>query len=441
MDNPTRNSTQQQIGDAQIAISYLVGIDWTIAQQWEVIRQKEKQIRELKRIVGQGVLTEVLDSAASLRSRLVVAEKKLSKVQNTLSSFRVHEQYHDLEREATTITKNLGELLDENELDRNYIAELEEAMQVEAPPAPTDLSRLYEEAGIILPELVRKRYDDVLNFHQSVVRNRRSYLQAEYTAAMERVRLRDTKRKELDYRRSELMKMLKSHGALEQFTSLQEEHGRLRGEVEALRLRYDAASKLEKTNSSLDSDRTRLFERLQQEFTERSSVLDDAIRTFADIVDELYGEPGQLEFHPTHNGPELRPNIPGDRSKGIGNMELFCFDMMIQRLCAGQGIGPGFLIHDSHLFDGVDPRQTGRALAVGARIAEITGFQYIVTLNSDTLSELPQDFNVSEYILEPRLTDMTESGGLFGIRFEPPRGEQSEVGSRTRRRGPTTSFE
>jgi len=63
MRDPVRNSTMQQTGDAQIALSYLIGFDWTIAQQWESVRQKEKQIRELKRIVGQGVLTEVLDSA------------------------------------------------------------------------------------------------------------------------------------------------------------------------------------------------------------------------------------------------------------------------------------------------------------------------------------------------------------------------------------------
>lgn len=421
MHNATRNSSQQQIGDAQIAISYLVGIDWTIAQQWEVVRQKEKQIRELKRIVGQGILTDVLDSAASLRSRLVVAEKKLSKIDNTLSSFRVHEQYHDLEREASTITQTLGDLSDESELDRIYIAELEGAMEVEAPPAPTDLTRLYEEAGIVLPDLVRRRYEDVLSFHQSVIRNRRSYLQTEHAAALERMKVREGKRKDLDQRRSELMKMLKSHGALEQFISLQTEKGRLQGEVEVLRRRFEAAAQLEKTSSSLDSDRTRLVERLRQDFSERSPVLDDAIRTFADIVDELYGEPGQLEFHPTLNGPELRPNIPGDRSKGIGNMEVFCFDMMLQRLCAKQGIGPGFLIHDSHLFDGVDPRQTGRALAVGARLAEENDFQYIVTLNSDTLSELPDSFNVDAYVLSQRLTDKTETGGLFGIRFEPPK--------------------
>jgi uncharacterized protein YydD (DUF2326 family) len=435
----TRNSAMQQKGNEQIAVSYLIGIDWTIAQQWETVRQKEKQIRELKRIVGQGLLTEVLDSAASLRSRLVVAEERLRRIVTTLSSFRVHEQYHALEREASTITRELADLADDNELDRSYLGELEAAMQAEMPPAPTDLTHLYEEAGVVLPDLVRKRYEDVLKFHESIVRNRRSYLQAEHAATAERVKTRDGKRKGLDLRRSELMGMLKSHGALDQFVTLQSEHGRLQAEAETLRRRFEAASQLESTNSSLEADRVRLVERLRQEFAERSEVLDDAIRAFSNIVEELYGEPGQLEFHPTHNGPELRIAIQGDRSRGIGNMEIFCFDMMLQRMCARQKIGPGFLVHDSHLFDGVDPRQTGRALTVGARLAEEIGFQYLVLLNSDVLSELPADFKVERYLTPQRLTDATEDGGLFGIRFEPPRGNQSEDVARRRKGSSKTS--
>lgn len=427
MREPSKNNANQQTGDSQIGLSYLIGIDWTIAQQWEAVRQKEKRIKELKQIVGQGLLSDVLDSAASLRSRLVVAEEKLTRILSSLATFRVHEQYRGLEREATALTRDLAEIADENQLDQIYIEELNAAMSAEAPPAPNDLATLYEEAGIVLPELVRRRYQDVLSFHESVVRNRRSYLQSELAQATQRVNLRDHKRKDRDARRGELLGMLRSHGALDQFVALQAEQGRLQADVETLRHRFEAATQLEATSTSLESDRVHLLERLRQEFSERSNVLDDAIRTFSHISDELYGEPGQIEFHPTQNGPEVRIAIPGDRSRGIGNMEIFCFDMMLQQMCARQGFGPGFLIHDSHLFDGVDPRQTGRALAVGSELAKKNGFQYIVTLNSDVLSELPAEFAVTEYLVPQRLTDATDDGGLFGIRFEPPKGYETEL--------------
>ena len=100
-------------------------------------------------------------------------------------------------------------------------------------------------------------------------------------------------------------------------------------------------------------------------------------------------------------------------------MQIFCFDMMLMRLCAKRGIGPGFLIHDSHLFDGVDGRQVISALRVGAETAEELGFQYIVTMNEDdAFKDKEEGFDLNDYILGIKLTDATEDGGLFGIRFD-----------------------
>ena len=91
---------------------------------------------------------------------------------------------------------------------------------------------------------------------------------------------------------------------------------------------------------------------------------------------------------------------------------------MLMRLCADRQMGPGFLIHDSHLFDGVDERQVGRALSVGAEFAQRYGWQYIVTMNEDALPRtLPDGFSLRDYELPVRLTDDQEDGGLFGFRF------------------------
>jgi len=93
--------------------------------------------------------------------------------------------------------------------------------------------------------------------------------------------------------------------------------------------------------------------------------------------------------------------------------------MMLMHLCAKRGVGPGFLIHDSHLFDGVDGRQVISALRIGAETAEELGFQYIVTMNEDdAFKEKEKGFDLNNYILGIKLTDATEDGGLFGIRFD-----------------------
>jgi uncharacterized protein YydD (DUF2326 family) len=68
----------------------------------------------------------------------------------------------------------------------------------------------------------------------------------------------------------------------------------------------------------------------------------------------------------------------------------------------------------------MDPRQIGTALTLSADVSTSENFQYIATLNSDTLesSDLDDLFDPNPYLVESGLTDATEVGGLFGFRFD-----------------------
>jgi uncharacterized protein YydD (DUF2326 family) len=161
-----------------------------------------------------------------------------------------------------------------------------------------------------------------------------------------------------------------------------------------------------------------LLRRLRQDHNEQSDILRMAILAFEEISNALYEDAGSLVISESFNGPQFEVKIHGKRSSGVSNMQVFCFHMMLMRFCAERGIGPGFLFHDSHLFDGVDERQVAKALQLGAKMADSLGFQYIVTMNEDALpAELPKDFDLHQYIMPTRLMDATEDGGLFGIRI------------------------
>ena len=179
------------------------------------------------------------------------------------------------------------------------------------------------------------------------------------------------------------------------------------------------AEQIESTKAELDIERARLLKTLQDDHHERESIIEEAILVFEDLSNALYEKAGSLTVSATPNGPQVDIRIDAQRSKGITNMQIFCFDLMLAELTARRGMGPGFLVHDSHLFDGVDERQVAKALQLGADHAEAVGFQYIVTMNSDALPKdgFRADFDVGAYVLAAKLTDATESGGLFGIRF------------------------
>lgn len=416
--SPLKNSSMQQIGDQQMTVSYLLGLDWSVPQEWQQVRAREKKLADLKRALADGTLGDVVESAATLRTRLALGQEDARRLRDALTSFRVLEQYHEFEELASTLTRELADLSDGNALDHRYATEIESAIESEVPPPPEDLDRLYREADVILPESALRRFDEVRLFHESVLKNRKSYLADERTAALARVEERGKRMAEIDQRRSEVLGVLQSHGALEQFSRLQGELGRTEAAVEAIRQKFVTAETMESTQVRLDAERARLLQRLQQDYREQEAVLNRAILAFEGTSRALYEKGGSLTFGGGPNGPQIEIYIHGEKSRGIGNMQVFCFDMMLMQIIADRGIGPGFVVHDSHLFDGVDERQAGKALAIGAKLAEKTAHQYIVTMNSDALpTELPSGFTLEPHVLPIRLTDATETGGLFGIRF------------------------
>lgn len=419
--SPFKQAEMQQPWDKQVAVSFLLGMDWTVPRQWQLVREREGTLKELKKAAGQGALGSMIGSSAELRTKLVVLEERCSRLQQSLAEFQLLPEYHELEQEASNLTRRLGELSDDNTVDCRLMAELEQATQAESPPSLDDLESLYKEAGVTLPQTAIRRFEDVRRFHESVIRNRESYLRGGMQAAAQRVESREQTMHDTDKRRAQIMAILRSHGALEEFSHMQSELSRHTAEMESTRQRYRAAQQLEGLRAELEMERGQLLIRLNQDFREQEPKLKSAILAFEEVSSSLYEDAGSgsLTISPSLNGPEFEVKIQGRKSKGISNMQIYCFDMMLMLLCAERGLGPGFLIHDSHMFDGVDARQIAKALQVGAAIADRVGFQYIVTMNSDTLAEEGFDkINLERYILPVRLMDATEDGGLFGIRFD-----------------------
>ena len=416
---PTQQSGLQQKWDQQVAISYLLGLDASIAQRFQETRAQENAMAELRKAAKQGDLGEFYGNSADFRTRLAIAETKARQLQKQLAAFNVVPEYAAMEQEASEITCSISTINDDNLIDRELVLQLKTALENEEPPAITNVEKLYSEAGAVLPETVGRRFEEVSEFHEAIIRNRQAHLSTEVTAAETRIAEREAQRVELDRRRGQLMGILQSGGALEHYSRLQEETGRTEAKVEALRQQLKIAEQIESTKVQLEIERARLQQTLQADLHERNDITDDAIVIFEELSTSLYEQAGHLTIAATSNGPTFKVAIDAQRSKGINGMQIFCFDLMLAELAAKRGIGPGFLIHDSHLFDGVDERQVAKALQLGVSHAERGGFQYIVTMNSDAL---PQDgfhdgFDVLQYVNPTRLTDEEETGGLFGLRF------------------------
>lgn len=419
-DNPFKHNPRQATDDFQVAISFLLDLDWHIPESWSVVRKREKNVRVLSKALESGELGSIVTgSVAQLRTEVALAASRVNNLRKNIDNFQVVEAFTKLEAEANELTAAIRRLSDENTIDMALIDQLRLTYKSEVPPDADDLTAMYESAGVQLGNLVRKRFHEVAEFHESVIQNRARHLQEEIIRAEERVSKRNDQRQSLDSRRADLLRILRSGGALSELTGLQEELAIAQANLEELRISYQTADEIATGKAGVKKERQILLVELQADQREREDQLRHLIGQFEWFSSRLYEErEGSLEIGSSENGPTFDIVSEAGKSKGISNMQVFCFDLLVSQICAERGIGPGFLVHDSHIFDGVDERQVGRGLALANKVANTSGFQYIVTMNSDDIPEtLPDGFSIEDHVMDVRLTDTVPEGGLFGFRF------------------------
>jgi uncharacterized protein YydD (DUF2326 family) len=419
--DPERHSGKQQTGDSQINLSYLLGLDWQIPWELQKVRVRERSLEELKKAVKQGTFGRVLGTVAELRPQLTVAETKAQRLREQIANFQVLDSYRNLSSRAARIKNEMQSISFEAVALGETLEHLQSALGTEQPPARSDLQSVYAAAGVELPGVSLRRFEDVNRFYDSVIENRRAHLQEEMAVIRKKIADGEQALSTLDAERSDIFKTLRGRGALEDFLQLQKTLAEYDATAAALRERYQAAEILEGEVTQLEIDRNNLKRRLQEDHQQRRGMLDEVILLIAEAIAELYDDrQGNFVVEATKNGPEFRISIAGDRGGGISNVEIFCFDLALLKTVSRRLGGPGFLIHDSHLFDGVDERQIAKALALGLHATQGKGLQYVTTMNSDIFDRLPlpSDVDRKNAVLSTRISDETETGGLFGFRFE-----------------------
>jgi uncharacterized protein YydD (DUF2326 family) len=419
MLEPHRAHRDQQIANIQINLSFLFDLDHSLPMQLETVRKREKGLRELRAAARSGALGAVIESVAQLRPKLAAAEAKVRRLTERLRAFVVLDAYTELTAEVAELGKRLRIIAEENLIDQERLVRLFEARDSERDADEAQLGEMFSELESLFSNEVKYRLEDVRRFHRSVMENRHAGLEREIEETTARLANRTETVRELDNRRSELMETLKDKGALDDFTQLQLELSKEQQLLTELRSHFRTAQILEGNVTALEIERKDIEKRIRDDHAAREKRLEHAALITRELVAALYDDRlGNLLVDVTSNGPIFKIQIEGDRSEGIARMEIWCLDMLIARLCAERKIGPGFIIHDSHIFDGVDERQVSAAFQKGLEYAKAFEFQYVITMNSDVFDGLKISDEVKRGVLATRLTDAREDGGIFGTIVE-----------------------
>jgi uncharacterized protein YydD (DUF2326 family) len=418
--SPFEHFRKQLEWDIQVSNSFLLGLSWENASDLQIIKDQSNfldNLKKLKKTVKTGIVVGILGSLGELESAKIQIEQQLLQKNIDLKNFHIYPQYNELQEEANNLTLNIHEITNKNILDRHLIAFYENSLKAENEPPRNDVISLYENAGVQLPNTVKRRLEEVEAFHIQVIKNRKKFLSSEINRLKKAINERDRQIKVVATQRASCLQILETHGALEEYTKLQEHYLQAQSQLNEINQRIEELRRVEEGKSSLRIEKELLISQTRRDYEEHHTQAQKAIALFNTNSQALYDAPGTLVIDIGQSGFRFKVDIARDGSGGIEKMKIFCYDLMLAQLWSESESSPGILIHDSILFDGVDERQVALALELAAKESEKLGFQYICTFNSDLipLLDLSPNFDFNSYVRE-RLTD-DEGGNLFGINF------------------------
>ena len=419
--NPTMNASTQTGWDSQVCLSYLLGFDWRLPQELQISKDLKKDADALYKIIKKGFLSGGNLDLNRMQSRLDFLDREIEQKRAEVAASTVVDGYRQHEATANDLTSRIKSLNEANLEDMDLIESIDDSLAEVQDVAVADVENLYQQVGVFFNGQVKKRFEQVSTFHKQVAQNREMHLRREKKNAQDRLESRKTEIVDLQKSLTEKLSLLQSGMAIERLTHLQSDLNRLEAEQGDLQQQIprfrDVADDRKRLNRKIDD----LVDAIADDVLERDEPRKAALDIFAGTSQFLYDEPGTLQIGRSRGkaGLSIETDIIGQKSGGKTHMQVFCFDWLLVEASLKQDKFPGFLVHDSNIFDGVDGRQIGLALKLAHKKCEELGVQYIVALNSDDLKKIEHDedgFDPNDFIIDTVLTD-EPNGGLFGIRF------------------------
>ncbi len=407
----------QKVFQTQVALTYLLGLDTSLAIHQKELEEKKKEITDLRKVLNTTAYKEMVNDGIDLGTEITILNERANLFKEELNKFQVHPQYKDVEIEASIYAKEISNLSNRNFMDRQMIDDLKEAFKNEETASDINLKDLYEEVKVKLPEVVIKTFSDSKVFHEKLISNRKNYLSSELEKYEKTVQERENLIKKLSMEQAKRMEILNTHGALEQYSILQTELSELLNKIEMYENQQRLVTSIREEEANLKIEEQKLIIEITKSLEEHANVKKKAILLVEEVSKALYNSTAQLNIGQAKSGRyDIKMISRNQGSTGINSMLIYCFDMMMIQMSLYLGRSMDLLIHDSSLYDPVDERQIAEALRFGKEKSLEKGFQYIVTLNSDDLPKGVAE-EVKENILPIVLTDSDESGSLLGVYY------------------------
>ncbi|MDN4609605.1 DUF2326 domain-containing protein [Arthrobacter burdickii] len=415
--DPLKIVAVQSATSSREHIAFLLDLDWTVVLDLANVDKGLQQLKTITAAARDGLVT-TLRPESDLALERAALLNEVEEWEGRIEGFRILEDPNSLVQRADELTAQISVLRDEAVVDGRmrslYTSSLTD--DTDAPATAIDVEALFAAAGAVLADGFVRQMRDVAAFHASLLTNRRAFLHSEIESLDDRIAVRKAELSRLDEQRAGTLRTLDAGGALDELNALRNELATVQAHLAAVDLQIEQARELVTTREDLKLQQSTLRKGASEQLAGSRQKLDHVGAQFSQKMHRLYGKDAALTVEVDNAGYKFTVTVPGSGSSGVDRMKLFCFDLTLLEEGAASARHPDFLVHDSVVFDGVDPRQLANALRFAQEMVQTTGGQYICTINSndippDVLEEPWFKGGIVRSILD------TEVGGLLGREF------------------------
>jgi uncharacterized protein YydD (DUF2326 family) len=397
-NNPNAVKKDFQI---QITNALLLGLDVLLVQEKFKLRKEKERIKNLVKELNEDELLKDFFNQkkdATLEGQQV--KEDISNLENHLKSFKVADDYYEINKEADVIKFEIEKTKNKVILLENQIINIEETRKISPDIKRENIEKIYKEASTIFNQESLKTLEELEKFYLHLSVNREKRL---LDKKNELLRSLNDLRKNIEQKKIELdskLQYLNTHQALDIVLKLKDKLSDLKAKEDNIQRYDELISKYQKSKIQTEKDFITSTEKTQNYLDDAKEVIKSTTDFFRELAKRFYpNSTAGITVRNNDGDNQIRYNIDAkisaDRSDGIGNIKIFCYDLTI--LLKGFAHRVNFIFHDSRLLSDTDPRQIAELFKILHEFIKVSGKQYNLSLNQNQLDEVKKYLTDAEY--------------------------------------------
>lgn len=337
-------------------------------------------------------------------------DQRITVLENSLDNYQFIERYKDIEQHLLDVTKLINTKLTEYNSLENKLNKIRESYNINQNIETKEIRKIYNEVVENFGNLVAKTLDEVIEFKNNILENRKKYLIQKEDKLQQAINEVLNEISNLEIKRSNFYKGLDEKGALDSIKNTYEE---LIIEKSALEKNLQVIKQIDEYQDMLTNLNVTISEvrrLISIELKEFEDKINDLRKLFFDIlkkaifVDESHDNAYfNITLNPSANRTKLpfdiEIEIPKADALGQSRLKIVAYDLMVflNNIALNRKL-PDFLIHDG-VFHGISLKTRINTINYVyhkyLENAKHKQFQYILTFNEDEIT-IP-DNKATEY--------------------------------------------